>query len=179
MAGYYGGKVDNVLMRFVDIMMTIPVLFLLLLVASVWQLSPLPLALLIAATGWVALSRLVRGEVLSVKERQYVEAARVIGASNQRIMLRHIVPNVASTVVVWAGLALPSLIIAEASLSFLGLGIQQPTPSWGNMLSEAQRVWGYSAALVVLPGLAIFVTVFALNLVGNGLRDALDPRLID
>jgi len=178
-AGYYGSWVDSVLMRFVDIMLAIPTLFLLLLIASLWRMGPVTLAFIIAAVGWVTLSRLVRGEVLAVKEREYVDAARVVGASYQRIMLRHILPNVAPIVIVWTGLTVPGLMLWEATLSYLGLGIQQPMPSWGNMLSDAQRVWGHSISLVFLPGLAIFVTVFAINLVGNGLRDALDPRLGD
>ncbi|MGH2557905.1 MAG: ABC transporter permease [Thermomicrobiales bacterium] len=176
-AGFYGGWVDNVLMRFVDIMLAIPTLFLLLLIASLWQMGPVTLAFVIAAVAWVTLSRLVRGEVLSVKQRDYVEAARALGASNRRVMFRHILPNIAPIVIIWAGLRVPSLILWEATLSYLGLGIQQPTPSWGNMLSEAQRVWGHSLSLVFLPGVAIFITVFAINLAGNGLRDALDPRL--
>jgi peptide/nickel transport system permease protein len=160
-------------------MLAIPTLFLLLLIASLWKVGPVTLAFVIAGVAWVTLSRLVRGEVLSVKERDYVEAARALGASNARVMFRHILPNIAPIVIIWAGLRVPSLILWEATLSYLGLGIQQPTPSWGNMLSDAQRVWGHSVSLVFLPGMAIFITVFAINLAGNGLRDALDPRLGD
>ena len=178
-AGYFGGWVDNVLMRVVDVLLAIPTLFMLLLIASMWTMGPVALAFIIASLGWQTVSRLVRGEVLSLREREFVEAARVIGASDRRIMFRYILPNVTPIVIVWAGLTIPSLILWEASLSYLGLGIQQPTPSWGNMLSDAQMVWSYSATLVFLPGLAIFITVFAINLVGNGLRDALDPRLSD
>ncbi len=176
-AGYFGGWIDNVLMRVVDVLLAIPTLFMLLLIASMWTMGPLALAFIIASLGWQTVSRLVRGEVLSLRERDFIDAARVIGASDRRIMFRYILPNVAPVVIVWAGLTIPSLILWEASLSYLGLGIQQPTPSWGNMLSDAQLVWSYSATLVFLPGLAIFITVFAINLVGNGLRDALDPRL--
>lgn len=176
-AGYFGGWIDNALMRVVDILLAIPTLFMLLLIASMWTMGPVALGFIIASLGWQTVSRLVRGEVLSLRERDFVDAARVIGASDRRIMFRYILPNVVPTVIVWAGLTVPSLILWEASLSYLGLGIQQPTPSWGNMLSDAQLVWSYSATLVFLPGLAIFITVFAINLVGNGLRDALDPRL--
>jgi ABC-type dipeptide/oligopeptide/nickel transport system permease subunit len=176
-AGYYGGRIDNLLMRFVDIMLAVPTLFLLLLIASLWRMGPITLAFVIAGVAWVTLSRLVRGEVLSVKERDYVESARSLGASNRRVMFRHILPNIVPIVIIWAGLRVPSLILWEATVSYLGLGIQQPTPSWGNMLSDAQRVWSHSVPLVFLPGLAIFITVFAINLAGNGLRDALDPRL--
>jgi peptide/nickel transport system permease protein len=176
-AGYFGGWIDNALMRVVDILLAIPTLFMLLLIASIWRMGPVALGFIIASLGWQTVARLVRGEVLSLRERDYVEAGRVIGASDWRIMFRYILPNVAPTVIVWAGLTVPGLILWEASLSYLGLGIQQPTPSWGNMLSDAQLVWSYSLTLVFLPGIAIFVTVFAINLVGNGLRDALDPRL--
>jgi peptide/nickel transport system permease protein len=178
-AGYYGGWVDTVLMRFVDMVLSIPTLFLLLLVASMFRMGPAKLAFVIAAVSWVTLSRLVRGEVISVKGRDYVDAARVIGVSDRRIMWRHILPNVAPVMIVWASLTVPSLILVEASLSYLGLGVQPPTASWGNMLSSAQLSYTQSLLVVILPGLAIYITVFAINLLGNGLRDALDPRLTD
>ncbi len=178
-AGFYGKWVDSILMRFVDIMLSIPTLFLLLLVASLWSLGPWTLSLVIAAVAWVTLSRLVRGEVMAVKERDYVDAARVVGVGNRRIMFRHILPNVAPVIIVWASLVVPGLILTEATLSFLGLGVQPPTPSWGNMLTYSQKVWSHSTAMVLLPGFAIYITVFAINLFGNGLRDALDPRLTD
>ncbi len=178
-AGYYGGIVDTLLMRFVDMMLSIPTLFLLLLVASMFTLSPVMLSLVIAAVSWVTLSRLIRGEVMSVKGRDYVDAARVVGVSDRRIMWRHILPNVLPVVIVWASLTVPALILVEASLSYLGLGVQPPTASWGNMLSQAQLSYTQSILVVFLPGLAIYLTVFAINLVGNGLRDALDPRLTD
>jgi peptide/nickel transport system permease protein len=178
-AGYFGRWADSILMRFVDVMLSIPTLFLLLLVASMWRLGPVTLAFVIAAVAWVTLSRLVRGEVMSVKGRDYVEAARVVGANNRRIMLRHILPNITPVIIVWGSLVVPGLILLEATLSFLGLGVQPPTASWGNMLTQAQRNWSHSWMLVFLPGFAIYITVFAINLVGSGLRDALDPRLGD
>jgi peptide/nickel transport system permease protein len=178
-AGFYGGWLDSVLMRFVDMVLSIPTIFLLLLVASMWRLGPLKLALVIAVISWVTLSRLVRGEVMAVKGRDYVDAARVVGVSNRRIMWRHILPNVAPVMIVWASLAVPGLILTEATLSFLGLGVQPPTASWGNMLTGALRNWSQSKLIVFLPGMAIYLTVFAINLMGNGLRDALDPRIID
>jgi peptide/nickel transport system permease protein len=177
MSGFYGRWIDNVLMRFVDIMLSIPTLFLLLLVATMFRLGPITLAGLIAAVAWVTLSRLIRGEVISVKNRDYVEAARVMGAKDRRLIFRHILPNVLPVMIVWASLTVPALILVEASLSYLGLGIRPPQPSWGNMLSNAQRIWIRSPSLAILPGLAIYITVFAINLMGNGLRDALDPRL--
>jgi peptide/nickel transport system permease protein len=176
-AGYFGGWADGVLMRLVDVMLSVPTLFLLLLVATLWTMEPLLLALVIAAVSWTTLARLVRGQVLALREHEYVVAARVMGASNARVMTRHMLPNVLPVMIVWGSLTLPVLILAEATLSYLGLGIQPPQPSWGNMLSNAQRVWSYSAVLVLAPGLAIYITVFAINLVGSGLRDALDPRL--
>lgn len=179
MAGFYGRWTDSLLMRFVDIMLSIPTLFLLLLVATMFRLGPLSLAGLIAGVAWVTLSRLIRGEVISVKNRDYVEAARVMGAKDRRLIFRHILPNVLPVMIVWASLTVPALILVEASLSYLGLGIRPPQPSWGNMLSNAQRIWVRSPSLAILPGLAIYITVFAINLMGNGLRDALDPRLGD
>jgi ABC-type dipeptide/oligopeptide/nickel transport system permease subunit len=175
-AGYYGRWVDSILMRFVDILLSIPTFFLLLLVASFWHLGPNELAMVIAAVSWVTLSRLVRGEVLAVKGRDYIDAARVVGVGDRRIIWRHILPNVLPVMIVWASLTVPTLILVEASLSYLGLGVQPPTASWGNMLTTAQRVWSQSPALVLLPGIAIYITVFAINLMGSGLRDALDPR---
>lgn len=179
MSGFYGKWVDSILMRFVDIMLSIPTLFLLLLVATMFALGPLSLAGLIAAIAWVTLSRLIRGEVISVKNRDYVEAARVMGAKDRRLIFRHILPNVLPVMIVWASLTIPALILVEASLSYLGLGIRPPTPSWGNMLSNSQRIWVRSPSLAILPGLAIYLTVFSINLMGNGLRDALDPRITD
>lgn len=178
-AGFFGGIVDNLLMRFVDTLMCIPGITLLLLF-SVW-LSPGPvgLAFIIAILGWTGVSRLIRGEVLSLKQRDYVDAARVIGASNSSIIVRHIFPNVVSLVIVWASLSLPSLILYEATLSYLGFGVQMPTPSWGNMLDDAQEVFRRSWTFTFIPGMAITLTALCINLLGNGLRDALDPRLND
>jgi peptide/nickel transport system permease protein len=178
-SGFYGGWLDSVLMRFVDMVLAIPTIFLLLLVATMFVMGPLMLAGLIAAVAWVVLSRLVRGEVISLRNREFIEAARVMGARNNRLIFRHILPNVLPVVIVWASLAVPGLILTEAALSYLGLGVRPPTPSWGNMLTTAQRVWVRSPTLAIFPGLAIYITVFAINLMGNGLRDALDPRLND
>lgn len=178
-AGFFGGIVDNLLMRFVDTLMCIPGITLLLLF-SVW-LSPGPvgLAFIIAILGLTGVSRLIRGEVLSLKQRDYVDAARVTGASNSTIIVRHIFPNVVSLVIVWASLALPSLILYEATLSYLGFGVQMPTPSWGNMLDDAQEVFRRSWTFTFIPGMAITLTALCINLLGNGLRDALDPRIND
>lgn len=176
-AGFFGGIVDSILMRFVDTIMCIPGITLLLLI-SVW-LSPGPvgLAFVIALLGWTGVSRLIRGEVLALKRRDYVDAARVIGASDTSIIIRHIFPNVVSLVIVWASLALPSLILYEATLSYLGFGVQMPIPSWGNMLEEAREFFRRSWTFTFIPGMAILLTALCINLVGNALRDALDPRL--
>lgn len=176
-AGFYGGGVDSILMRFVDIVIAIPGITLLLLL-SVW-ISPGPIGLgfVIAGLAWTGISRLIRGEVLSLKSRDYIDAARVLGASNRRIILNHIFPNVVSIAIVWMSLVLPGLILYEAALSYLGFGVQIPDPSWGNMLEEANDFYRDSWTLVFIPGFAIYLAALSLNLVGNAMRDALDPRL--
>lgn len=176
-AGYFGGIVDNLLMRFVDVVISIPGITLLLLLSTVWKPGPVGLAFVIAAISWTGVSRLIRGEVLTLKHRDYIDAARVIGANDRRIIMGHIIPNVLSIVIVWASLALPGLIITEATLSYLGFGVGIPTPSWGNMLNEASQFYTRSWTYAFLPGFFIFVSALCFNLVGNGLRDALDPRL--
>ncbi|MCC6315521.1 MAG: ABC transporter permease, partial [Thermomicrobiales bacterium] len=178
-SGYLGGKTDVVLMRLVDVLLSIPGLPLLILVATLYSPGPAGLALVLASVSWMGIARIVRGEVLSLRGREYVEAARVSGASGARIAVRHVLPNVAPLIVVFASLAIPGLILAEAALSFLGIGVQVPTPSWGNMLGEAQRYFRTNASNIVIPGLMIYVTSLALFLVGSGLRDAFDPRLGD
>lgn len=176
-AGYFGGAIDSILMRLVDIIISIPSITLLLLL-SVWlRPGPVGLAFVIAATGWTGVSRLVRGEVLSLKSRDYIDAARVTGSSNFRIITKHIIPNVISIVIVWASLALPSLILTEAALSYLGFGVRIPIPSWGNMLDDARGYYMQSWWAAFFPGFMIFISALSINLLGNGLRDALDPRL--
>lgn len=179
LAGYYGRWVDSIIMRFVDMILSIPTLFLLILISTLFTVGAFELAFVIAAVGWMTLARLVRGEIMSLKRRDYIEAARVLGASDRRIILRHMLPNLTPIILVWATLAVPVLIIVEASLSYLGLGVQPPVPSWGNMLSGAQGFIAQSWTLIFLPGFMIYITVLAINVLGNGLRDALDPRLGD
>ncbi len=176
-AGFFGGFVDTILMRLADVLLSIPGLPLLILVSSFYRPGPTLLAVVIATLSWAGVSRLVRGEVLSLRERDYIDAARVLGASNSRIIARHILPNVVPIIVVWISLVIPGLILTEASLSYLGLGVRVPTPSWGNMLQDAKQYYATAKFLVFIPGFAIYITVLALYLVGNGLRDALDPRL--
>lgn len=178
-SGYFGGALDTMLMRFVDIVLAIPALFLLLLIAVVFRPSVSGLALVIASLNWTGVSRLVRGEFLSLKEREYVDAARVVGAGNARIIFRHVLPNAFSPIIIAATLALGNVILVETALSYLGMGVQPPMPSWGNMLTNAKQYLYRSPTLIVIPGFFIFVTVLAGNLMGNGLRDALDPRFRD
>jgi len=191
-AGYYGGWIDAVLMRLVDVFISIPGLFVLILISTTVNNNKLitnsaffknygwlVLPFVIAALSWTTISRLLRGEFLAARSRDYVEAARVLGASNGRIIFRHILPNVMPIIIVWASLVVPGLILTEAALSYLGFGVQIPTPSWGNMLSNAQEYFTKAPFLVFVPGLAIFITVLMVNLMSNGLRDALDPRLND
>jgi len=176
-AGYYGGSVDALLMRIVDVVISIPSLFLLILVAVIFHPGVSGLALVIASLNWTGMSRLVRGEFLSLKERDFVDAARVVGAGNTRIIFRHILPNAFSPIIVAATLALGGVILIETALSYLGMGVQPPTPSWGNMLTNSRQYLYRAPFLIVIPGIFIFITVLAANLMGNGLRDALDPRL--
>lgn len=178
-AGYFGGRIDSALMRLVDVILCLPGLAVLLLVSTIFRPGPVALSFVIAVISWPTISRLVRGEVLTLRERDFVDAARVIGASDGRIIFRHIFPNVVPIIVVWISLAIPGLILTEAALSFLGFGVQIPIPSWGNMLQDATAFYTRSWWNVFLPGFAIYITVLSINLVGNGLRDALDPRLND
>lgn len=179
LAGFFGGWVDSAISRFIDILLAVPVFFLLVLITVVFRPPWWGLAIVLAAVSWMTVSRLVRGEFLAIKARDFVDAARVVGSSNGRIIFRHILPNAISPIIVAATLQIGGVILAETALSYLGLGVQPPTPSWGNMLSNAQRFLDIDSAraLIVMPGLMIFITVLAVNLMGNGLRDALDPRL--
>lgn len=176
-AGYYGGWIDDVLMRFVDMVLAIPAIFLFILMSILFRPNPVTLAAIVASVGWGAVARLVRGEVLSVKQRDFILATRSIGARDARMMVRHLLPNVLPVLIVAASLGVGQIILVEAALDFLGLGIQPPTASWGNMLTNAQSYFFRSGWLVALPGLTIFITVLASNLFGNAIRDAFDPRL--
>lgn len=176
-AGFVGGAVDAVLMRFVDAALSIPRLLVLIIVASLWgSLGLVPLTLLMAGTGWFAVSRLVRAETLALREREFIVAARALGASPLRILVRHVLPNVAAPALVAATLGIANVILLEAGLSYLGIGVRPPTASWGAIIQDgAERVsdlWW----LTLFPGLAILVTVFACNALGDALRDAFDPR---
>jgi len=176
LAGFYGGVADAVLMRFVDMMLSFPRLFLLILFSVFFGGHFLTVVLLLGALSWMGVSRLIRASFLSLKERQFVEAARALAVPNRWIMTRHLLPNALAPIIVAATLGIATAIIAESTLSFLGLGIQPPTPSWGNMLKDAQTDLAIAPWTAVFPGLAIFVTVVAINFIGDGLRDALDPQ---
>lgn len=176
-AGFFGGAIDSVLMRLVDVIISIPGITLLLLLSVWFRPGPVGLSFVIAALAWTGVSRLIRGEVLTLKNRDYVDAARVTGASNRQIITRHIFPNVIPIVLVWASLSLPSLILYEAALSYLGFGVGIPNPSWGNMLDDSRSYFTQSWTFAFFPGFMIFMSALSINLLGNGLRDALDPRL--
>ena len=176
-SGYWGGAIDAVLMRLVDGALAIPRLFILLLVLAVWERVPvLALILIIGATGWFATSRLVRGEVLRIREEAYVRAAEALGARRRRIIFRHLLPNALGPLLVAATLGVGDVILLEAGLSFLGLGIQPPTPSWGGMILDSREVMVSAPWAGIFPGLAIVITVLSANLFGDALRDAVDPR---
>ncbi|MFI5341887.1 MAG: oligopeptide ABC transporter permease [Candidatus Methylomirabilales bacterium] len=177
LAAYYGGRTDELLMRFVDLMLNFPRFFLLLTLIAFLRPSIFVIMAVIGFTGWMGLARLVRSEILSLKEREFVLSARGLGARDRRIMFRHILPNSLVPVLVSATLGVAGAILAESGLSFLGLGVQPPTPSWGNILIDGKANIEIAWWLSVFPGMAILVTVLAYNLLGEGLRDALDPRL--
>jgi peptide/nickel transport system permease protein len=176
-AGYYGGWIDNILMRLVDTLLSIPSIFLFILLSILLRPNAVTLSMIIAIVGWGNVARLVRAESLSIKTRDFITATRSIGARDVRLILRHLLPNALPVMIVAASLAVGQIILVEAALSYLGLGIQPPTPSWGNMLSNAQQYFYHSVYLVIFPGVCLFATVLAANIFGNAVRDAFDPRL--
>lgn len=175
-AGYYGGRVDDVIIWAVTTLSSVPALFLLLIAAAFWTPSAQLLIVLLALLGWIGTCRLVRGEVLSVKQHEYILAAQAVGVPNFRLLLTHILPNVLPIVLVTMTIIAGNLILIESGLSFLGVGVQAPTPTWGNMLTDARSYFNIGTHLVIWPGVLIMVTVLCFYLVGDGLRDALDPR---
>ncbi len=184
LAGYYGRWVDGVLMRLTDMVLSFPSLFVLILLTLVLRTTPVPflrggvlaIVLVIALLSWMTVARLVRASFLSLRETTFVEAARGLGAGNARIIVRHILPNSLSPIIVAATLRVASSIVTESGLSFLGFGVQPPVPTWGNMLQAAQDQMTTAPWTAVYPGLMIFLTVIAINYIGDGLRDALDPH---
>jgi len=176
LASYYGRWVDDLIAWVINTLSAIPPLFLFLITWALWEPSAGVLVVILAALGWVGTSRLVRGEGLSLKERDYVLAARALGASDVRILVAHILPNVFSLVMVTMTIIAGNMILFEAGLSYLGVGIQPPTPTWGNMLTDSRSYFVTGVHLVFMPGILIMITVLCFYLVGDGLRDALDPR---
>jgi peptide/nickel transport system permease protein len=176
-AGYFRGWTDAVLMRLVDVGLSIPRIFIVLLAIVLWErLGTASLILLLGLTGWFATSRLVRGEVLSLRERPFTEAARAVGARSWRIITRHILPNALAPLIISAALGIGHMMLLEAGLSFLGVGVAPPAPSWGNMIAEGREQINTAPWTSLFPGLAIALTVMALNAIGDALRDALDPQ---
>ncbi len=179
-SGYYGGWVDSILMRITEIFLSIPRLFVLIAMGMFLPMlqagSFLPISLVIGALSWMGTARLVRASTLELREREFVQASRALGGSDARTLFLHILPNVASPIIVSATLGLAGAIISESGLSYLGFGVQLPTPTWGNMLSNTQNQMLTAPWTAIFPGLAIFVVVIAINYLGDGLRDALDPR---
>ena len=175
-AGYFGGIVDEIIMRFVDIMLCFPTFFLILAVISVLEPSILNIMVVIGLTSWMGVARLVRAEVLSLREREFVLSARISGVPTWRIILRHILPNAMGPVIVAATLGVGSAILVESGLSFLGIGVQPPTPSWGGILASGKDAIQIAWWLSFFPGCAILLTVLGYNLLGEGLRDILDPK---
>ena len=176
-SGYYGGLIDVIIMRLVDIMLCFPSFFLILSVIAFLEPSIFNIMAVIGLTSWMGITRLVRAEFLSLKERDFVLAERAIGAGAPRIIFMHILPNALAPVLVSATLGVASAVLTESALSFLGIGVQPPTPSWGNMLTQGKEVLGVAWWMSVFPGIAILLTVLGYNLLGEGIRDAIDPRL--
>ncbi len=175
-AGYAGGRTDNAMMRIVDILYGLPFMFLVILIVMIAGRSIFNLFIALGAVQWLTMSRIVRGQVISVKEREFVEAARALGVRTPMLLFRHIVPNLLGPVIVYATLNVPQVMLQEAFLSFLGLGVQDPMPSWGTLIAEGAKKMTVCPWLMVFPGIAFSLTLLSLNFLGDGLRDALDPQ---
>ena len=176
-AGYFGGHWDGLVVWLVTTLNSIPLLYLLLIIGVLFRLEPLPFAILLGGLGWLGIANYARGQTIALREREYVVAARTVGSTAVRLMVRHIAPNILPLMIVLAMIEVGQLILIESAISFIGFGIQPPTPSWGNMLTNASQYLGKAPYLIYPPGIAVLVTVLCLYLVGDGLRDALDPRL--
>ena len=176
-AGYFRGWIDDIYTWFVTTLQSIPTIFLLLIIAAIWEPGPVTLTIVIGALFWTGISLYCRGQTFALREREFVIAAKTIGACDCRIMFAHILPNILPLIFVLAAIDIGGIILVESALSFLGLGILPPTPSWGNMLTRATEYFVRAPYLVIPPGVMIFITVLSLYLIGDGLRDALDPRI--
>jgi peptide/nickel transport system permease protein len=177
LAGFFGGRIDTMIMRFTDMVLAFPRLVLLIMIVALFSPSIAVIILVLGLTQWPGTTRIVRGDVLSLREREFIHAAHALGMGRTRIMLRHLVPNVLAPVIVTATLGIGNTIVMEAGLSFLGLGVQPPTPTWGSMVAEGRDNLLGAWWVATFPGLTIVLVVLAFNLIGDGLRDALDPRL--
>ncbi len=175
-AGFFGGRIDNAMMRFVDVMYSLPFMFFVILLMVVFGRHIFLIFIAIGAVEWLTMARIVRGQTLSVKGREFVEAGRAAGVSNRRIITRHIVPNVLGPVVVYVTLTVPQVILIESFLSFLGLGVQEPLTSWGVLIAEGAAQMESSPWMLFFPAAFLATTLFCFNFIGDGLRDALDPR---
>jgi oligopeptide transport system permease protein len=175
-AGYFGGRTDNLMMRFVDIMYSLPFMFFVILLMVVFGRHIFLIFIAIGAVEWLTMARIVRGQTLSVKGKEFIEAARAAGVSNRKIITRHIIPNVLGPVVVYVTLTVPQVILIESFLSFLGLGVQEPLTSWGVLISEGAAQMESAPWLLIFPATSLAITLFCFNFIGDGLRDALDPK---
>jgi len=177
LAGFYGGRLDAAIMRFTDMQLAFPFLLLALALVSILGPGIFNVVLVLALTSWITYAKVIRGDVLQLRNREYIQAAIALGIPNHRVILRHVLPNVLSSFLVIASFQVAHLIIAESSLSYLGLGVRPPNPSWGRMLNDAQTYLAQAPHLAIAPGLAVALSVLGLNLLGDGLRDRLDPTL--
>ena len=177
MVGYYGGKIDDFIMRFTDIMLSFPSLLLAMAVMTILGRDIINVFIALGIVSWPTIARIVRGQFISIRESEYVEASRAVGCSDARIIIKHILPNTLAPIIVYTSLGMASAIMSEAGLSFFGIGVRPPMPSWGSIINDGFQFALYYPHLWVVPGLVIAVTVLAFNFLGDGLRDALDPRL--
>ncbi|TVQ46591.1 MAG: ABC transporter permease subunit [Gammaproteobacteria bacterium] len=175
-AGFFGGRIDNFMMRIVDVLYALPLLFFIIILVTVFGRNIYLVFIGIGAVEWLTMSRIVRGQTLSVKQKEYVEAARAIGLSNLVIVRRHVVPNIVGPVIVFVTLLIPTTILVESYLSFLGLGVQEPMTSWGTLISQGAANIDTGPWLLLIPGTFLAITLFCFNFIGDGLRDALDPE---
>jgi len=175
-AGYFGGRIDNLMMRFVDVMYSLPFMFFVILLMVVFGRHIFLIFIAIGAVEWLTMARIVRGQTLAVKGKEFIEAARAAGVSNRKIITRHVIPNVLGPVIVYVTLTVPQVILIESFLSFLGLGVQEPLTSWGVLIAEGAAQMESAPWLLIFPATLLAITLFCFNFIGDGLRDALDPK---